>query len=125
MSLNEYLNQFRRAIDKFDSYGFFESIEIKEEIRPGKQAAILIEVVLVNASILIIKEYIDAKYSVEKISYAYQYQTGDGCLIFRYDNAKHKPDLGYVEHKHIANGEVMYCQPPGISELVNEVIQYL
>jgi len=35
----------------------------------------------------------------EKVSYAYQYQDGEGKLIFRYDNAAHKPGLGFIEHK--------------------------
>ena len=125
MSLNEYLDQRQHALERLESYGFSESIEIKQEIRSGKQAVISIQVVLVDSSTLIIREYIDAKYKVEKISYAYQYQSGDGNLIFRYDNAKHKPSLGFAEHKHTANGEIMYCQSPDISVLMNEVIKWL
>lgn len=125
MSLNEYLDQLRQALDQIDSYGFAESIEINQEVRSGKQATILIKVVLVDSSTLIIREYIDAQYKVEKLSYAYHYQAGDGNLIFRYDNAKHKPDLGYEEHKHTANGKTMHCESPDISELVNEVIKFL
>jgi len=28
-------------------------------------------------------------------------QDKDGSMIFRYDNAKHKPDLGFDSHKHV------------------------
>ena len=58
------------------------------------------KIVLVDGSVLHIKEYIDAKYKIERVSYAYQYQDRDGELIFRYDNAVHRPALGYRKHKH-------------------------
>ena len=45
------------------------------------------EIVLVDGSVLFVREYIDAKYKIEKVSYAYQYQDREGKLIFRYDNA--------------------------------------
>jgi hypothetical protein len=33
MLLNEYLKRFRKAIAKFENYGYAESVEIREEIR--------------------------------------------------------------------------------------------
>jgi len=48
-----------------------------------------------------IRVYIDAKYKIEIISYAYQYQDAKGKLIFRYDNARHKAELGFKDHKHL------------------------
>jgi len=90
MLLRNYFELFRKAIEKLENYGYTESIEIKEEIRPNKQAIIKAKIVLVDSSVLHIKEYIDAKYTMEKVSYAYQYQDRDGELIFRYDNAVHK-----------------------------------
>jgi len=65
---------FRRGIEKIEKYGYTESIDIKEEIRPNKQAIIKAKIVLVDRSVLYIKEYIDARYKIEKVSYAYQYQ---------------------------------------------------
>ena len=38
MSLHDYLELFRQAIEKVEDYGYAESIEINEEIRPNKQA---------------------------------------------------------------------------------------
>jgi len=40
MSLRDYLDSFHKAIGKIEDYGFAESIDIKEEIRPAKQAVI-------------------------------------------------------------------------------------
>ena len=101
MSLRDYLDSFHRAVGRIDDYGFSESIDINEEIRASKQAVTKVRIVLVDRSVLQVKEYIDAKYKIDKISYAYQYHDEEGKLIFRYDNARHKPDLGFIEHKHL------------------------
>ena len=75
MLLRDYLQLFRQGIEKLEKFGYTESIEIKEEIRPNKQAIIKAKIILVDNSVLYIKEYIDAKYKIEKVSYAYQFQS--------------------------------------------------
>ncbi|OEU62171.1 MAG: hypothetical protein BBJ57_05415 [Desulfobacterales bacterium PC51MH44] len=125
MLLRNYFELFRQAIEKLENYGYTESIEIKEEIRPNKQAIIKAKIVLVDSSVLHIKEYIDAKYTMEKVSYAYQYQDRDGELIFRYDNAVHRPALGFKEHKHTKDGVITEQALPDVSEIVDEVVEYL
>jgi hypothetical protein len=124
MSLSEYLASIRRAIERFDTYGFAESIIFQEEIRAGKQIIIKAEIVLVDGSSLLLREYIDNKYGIEKLSYAYQYQDRDGNLIFRYDNAAHKPKLELAEHRHSPDG-IVIVEPPEMADLVDEVIGYL
>ena len=100
MSLDEYLDLFRKAMEKFEKYGYADIIEIREEVRANKQAILIAKVALIDGSILHIKEYIDAKYGIDRVSYAYQYQDSSDQLIFRYDNAAHRPALGFKEHKH-------------------------
>ena len=65
MLLRNYLRLFRQAIEKFENHGYTESVQIKEEISPNKQAIIKAKIVLVDSSVLYIKEYIDAKYKIE------------------------------------------------------------
>ncbi|MBW2012018.1 MAG: hypothetical protein JRI32_10395 [Deltaproteobacteria bacterium] len=125
MLLRDYLELFRQSIEKIGNYGYTESIEIKEEIRPNKQAIIKANIVLVDRSVLHIKEYIDAKYKIEKVSYAYQYQDSEGKLIFRYDNAAHRPALGFKEHKHTNDGAILNTSLPDISDVIDEIIGYL
>ena len=73
MSLHDYLDSFHSAISKIEDFGFSESIDIKVEIRPSKQAACKVKIVLIDGSVLQIREYIDAKYKPEKLNYAYHY----------------------------------------------------
>ncbi|NQT55035.1 MAG: hypothetical protein HQ551_02265 [Desulfobacteraceae bacterium] len=96
-----------------------------EEIRASKQAVTKVRIVLVDRSVLQVKEYIDAKYKIDKISYAYQYHDEVGKLIFRYDNARHKPDLGFIEHKHLSDRSIVKCGVPDISDVVDEVIEHI
>ncbi len=124
MTLHEYLHVFREAIDKIDRYGYAESVTLHQEIRAGKQALLQVTVVLLDASSLHIKEYVDAMYGIEKVSYGYQYQDPHGDVIFRYDNAAHKPSLSMKEHKHIKD-RIIEISPPDIADLVDEVISYL
>jgi len=81
MSLRNYLELFRQALEKLENYGYTESIDIKEEIRPNKQAIIKAKIALVDRSVLHIKEYIDAKYKIEKVS-----GLGHGKKAFTYRN---------------------------------------
>jgi len=62
MFLPDYLKAFRQAVGKINDYEFAESIDIREEIRAAKQAVINAKIVLVDGSVLHIKEFIDAKY---------------------------------------------------------------
>ena len=115
----------RASIEKIELYGYVESIEIKEEIRAGKQAVLYVKLVLVDGSIVSIKEYIDAKYGIDRVSYGYQYHDSSGVTIFRYDNAKHKPALPYTEHKHLSNGDIVEEPCPNMDEFIDEVISML
>lgn len=125
MSLRNYLDSFHQAIGKINDYGFAESIDIKEEIRSAKQAVTNAKINLVDGSVLQIKIYIDAKYKIEVISYAYQYHDAKGKLIFRYDNARHKPASGFKDHKHLYDGTMVQYSMPDISDVVDEVIKYI
>ena len=125
MLLNEYLNRFRKGIQKIENYGYADFIGIEEEIRANKQAILNVKVVLINQSVLHIKEYLDAKYRISRVSYAYQYQDRTGRLIFRYDNAAHRPSLGFNEHKHSSDGTIYEATLPDKFDFVDEVISHL
>ena len=64
-------------------------------------------------------------HKIEKVSYAYQYQDSDGRLIFRYDNAVHRPASRFKEHKHIKTDVIIKASLPNISDIIDEVVGYL
>ncbi len=71
---------------------------------------------------LFFKEYVDLQESIEKLSYSFHYQDRSNNLIFRYDNANHKPDLGYIDHKHIKN-KIIPSEVPNIEKVILEIIE--
>ncbi len=125
MSVRKYLEAFRRKIEKLEDYGYADFLEIGQEIRPNKHLDIKAKAVLVDGSILYIREYIAAKYKIERLSYAYHYQDSGNELIFRYDNAMHKPPLRFREHKHTRDGRIIKATLPHLSDLIDEMIERL
>ena len=125
MLLDEYLDLFRKGIEKIENYGYADSIEIREEIRANKQAILNAKVILIDNSVLYVKEYIDGRYGIDRVSYAYQYLDREGKLLFRYDNASHRPALGYKEHKHSGDDTIAEAALPDLSALIDEIVGYL
>ncbi len=125
MSLDEYFNLFRKAMEKFENCGYADTVEIREEVRANKQAILIAKVVLIDNSILHIKEYIDTKYGIDRVSYAYQYQDSADRLIFRYDNAAHRPALEFKEHRHSSDGKIYEAALPDLFDLVDEILSHL
>jgi hypothetical protein len=125
MSVNKYIDSVRVALQRLEDYGLVEAIAFNSEVRAGGQAVLNIKVTLIDKSQLYIREYVTSKYGLNRVSYAYQYQSEDATLIFRYDNAKHKPPLGFDEHKHTRDGKIIQSQLPMIDEIMDEVIDNL
>jgi len=75
MLLSNYLQLFRQGIEKLENFGYTESIEIKEEIRPNKQAIIKAKIILVDKSVL---------YMTLLIYSDFENQSTACCVIFKY-----------------------------------------
>jgi hypothetical protein len=57
---------------------------------------------------------------MEKVRYSYHYQKGN-CLIFRYDNAPHHPELPtFPHHKHVGDC-VEPCREPDLHDVLREI----
>ncbi|MBE9109917.1 hypothetical protein IQ273_10910 [Nodosilinea sp. LEGE 07298] len=95
MSLNDYaVTQLTSGLQTFDDYGLSTYIDVSADLRSGEQAVLKAKVLLVDATELYIRIFYLGGRANTLLSYAYQYQQADSTLIFRYDNARHKPDLG-------------------------------
>ncbi len=54
--------------------------------------------------------------------YAYHYQDVEHNLIFRYDNAAHKPALPQPEHKHTRLG-IEASPVPTLADVLDQIVQ--
>ena len=57
-----------------------------------------------------------------KIMYAFHYQDTDHNLIFRYDNAAHKPALPQPEHKH-THLDIEASPVPTLAEVLDQILR--
>lgn len=70
------------------------------------------------------REFVDISRTEPKLSFAYHYQGSNRTLIFRYDNAAHRPSLLRYSHKHIT-GDTVECPVPTLSDVIDEISKRL
>ncbi len=121
MLLTEYLKDLAKVIDEFSKTDFIVASELKIDARTEKIGLIKVSIVFTDDSKLFVTEYVDLKYKLEKLAYSFHYQDKDGKLIFRYDNASHKPTLGFKNHKH-SKGVISQSEIPELRYILEEII---
>jgi hypothetical protein len=125
MLLNTYQSNIASIIQKYVDDGYILSFNFSVDARSNYIGFIQGSLELFQGSRLFFREYVDLQESIEKLSYSFHYQDRENNLIFRYDNAQHKPDLGYGEHKHLRD-KIMPSKIPEIEQVISEIInEYL
>lgn len=121
MLFNTYQTNIITIIQKYMNDEWILSFNFSVDSRSDYVGFIQGNLEFSQGSRLFFKEYIDLQESIEKLSYSFHYQDYENNLIFRYDNAKHKPDLGYTNHKHIKN-KIIKSETPNIEQVILEII---
>lgn len=124
MPISDYFNQFGQQLASYQGTGLIISTEIRFDGRTDTQGFIAATVEFLDGSRLFIREYVDVRSGVEKFSYAYHYQNQAGELIVRYDNARHRPNLGFLEHRHTQDS-IVAASIPTLESVLGEVFDYL
>ncbi len=75
-----------------------------------------------DASELHFREFVDISQGEPRLMYAYHYQDSHKVLIFRYDNAAHRPALPQADHKHTQAG-IELCPPPTLTQILDEILR--
>lgn len=120
MLLNNYIDNIKNALDKIIPFIINHSLTIDK--RPQQQVHIVGILIFIDESNLHFREFINASEGwIEKVAYSYHFQDKTNNLLFRYDNAKHKPALNFEEHKHYMN-EIMYAPAPTLQQIIEEII---
>ena len=120
MLLNNYLKDINALLDSIASIVINHSLTIDK--RPQEQAHIFGTLIFMDKSELHFKEFVDGSEGfIDKVAYSYHFQDQFNQLVFRYDNAKHKPLLAFVEHKHCADG-ILNAPAPNLQQVIQEAI---
>lgn len=122
MSLKEYLTLIHNTIADYTQTGVIVSSEFVTDIRTDKIGLVKGRVGFLDGSNLFFKEYLDLRYRLDRTMYAFHYQDAHAILRFRYDNAKHKPELGFYEHKHTPE-EILPSPIPSLQEVLDEIVE--
>ena len=124
MLLSEYQAGLAEVIDRFARTDLIIASELSSDARTPKIGMIKGVIEFIDGSRLVFTEYIDARYRLEKLSYSYHCQDNAGELIFRYDNAAHKPPLPFPHHKHLpADGKTVESEIPELAEVIDEAME--
>jgi len=100
---------------------FVLDVALSFESRPGDQGYLTGELLFVDGSRLHFREFLDStEETVEKLMYTYHYQEANTSLIFRYDNALHRPLLASQEHK--LDG-IQPQSAPNLEDVLIEIVE--
>lgn len=92
------------------------------QLRPGDQGYATGVILFQDQSTLHFREYLDDMAGhVSKLMYSYHYQDADEQLVFRYDNARHRPALPFLDHKHTFD-EVLPARAPTLDAVLTEIV---
>jgi len=119
MLLDDYLNNIKEL---FDNISFVVNQSLTIDKRDQQQAHVFGYLIFIDESELHFREFIDASEgSIDKLAYSYHLQDKHNNLLFRYDNAKHKPALGFDEHKHGLD-DIIYAPAPQLEKVIQETM---
>lgn len=122
--IQRYFEQMRACVDAYSATDLVVSASVNCEVRPGLQGYLSGVVTFADGSVLHFAEFLDeARGEVEKVMYTYHYQDASHQLLFRYDNARHRPPLPMREHKHVP-GQTISAPAPLLAEVLAEVVNY-
>lgn len=123
MTIQKYFNEIRDVLDRFSATHFILDTNVNFDIRPGDQGYVKGVVSFFDHSTLHFKEFLDVTdENIAKLMYVYHYQDSENRLIFRYDNALHKPPLPYLEHKHLPD-KIIKIPAPTLTEVLEEIFR--
>ncbi len=77
-----------------------------------------------DGSTLHFREFADLTQAEPKIMHAYHSQDADNNMIFRYDNAAHRPALPQPEHKH-THSAIELVRAPTLTEVLDELLRQI
>jgi hypothetical protein len=109
-----------KALRKFSE--IIDTVEVDRFVRVGNTYELRVSLTLKDKSRLTVKDYLFAD---GKRKYAYHWQSENGRLLRRWDNAPHWPDLpGAPHHCHSASNIV---EPSSYRDLMSilSVIKYI
>lgn len=123
-NFRDYTRQLSNTILDMVGTGQARIIEWQIDQRSPERGYLTGILIFEDNSELHFREFVDTTHSVSRTMYAYHYQDTQKMLIFRYDNALHRPTLPQHEHKHTPAGIEVGAMPT-LTEVIDEILSRL
>ncbi len=117
----EYARVVSDLLDNLLNLGQVQRLNVQVDQRSMVRGYIAGTLIFNDDSELHFREFLDLTQAEPKLMYAYHYQDGNATLIFRYDNAPHRPLLTQPEHKHTAT-EITFSTVPTLDKVLDEIL---
>jgi len=118
----EYARIIEDVLDAAIATGEATLVSIQIDQRSSLRGSIAGLLQFNDGSELHFREFVDTSLLEPRLMYAYHYQDANKALIFRYDNAAHRPPLSQAEHKHTPAG-VEVSPAPTLAQVVDAILK--
>jgi len=120
---DEYFQEISRHIADFP---FSYSFSIEFDKRSAQLAFVRGDIRFIDGSTLFFRKFIVFEPELRRLMYSYHFQSSEGALVFRYDNAPHFPNLpNFPHHKHDKSEDhVLPSDPPDLRTVLEEISDY-
>jgi hypothetical protein len=118
----EYARSLQDDLDKVVATGEIVATTLQVDQRSAVRGFIAGSLQFYDGSVLHFREFVDTSQTEQKLMYAYHYQDANNNLIFRYDNASHRPAFSQPEHKHTRSA-VEASAVPTLSEVLDQILR--
>ncbi len=122
MLIEHYFDQIRTDIEQSL---VIQTFTITYEKRSSYRGYIRGDLLFIDDSVLHIREFVDARDTIDRLTYAYHYMNAAQKLVFRYDNTEHHQKLNlstYPHHKHDGSEDAVVASPgPDLVAVLREI----
>ncbi|MFT5368122.1 MAG: hypothetical protein ACI8V2_003085 [Candidatus Latescibacterota bacterium] len=124
ISFHDYVQRISETLNDVTGSGDAVLIDFEVDHRSSNLGLVSGILRFNNDSALHFKEFVNTHAEEPKIMYAYHYQNAENDLVFRYDNAAHKPSLQHPHHKHLPTG-IESSSVPTIIDVIDEILNHM
>jgi hypothetical protein len=123
----EYVNQITGILSALTHSGHLVIVDFQHDQRSELRGFIGARLQFADRTEPHMREFIDLTLTEPRLMYVYHYQDHVyqdhvGQMIFRYDDAAHRPPVGQAEHKHRASG-VVPAPVPTLLQVLDEILR--
>lgn len=118
----EYIRSLEEALDTVIASSEAVLLTLQVDQRSAVRGFIAGSLQFHNESLLSFREFVDLSQAEPKVMYVYHYQEANHNLIFRYDNAVHRPALPQPGHKHTQAG-IAIAPVPTLAGVLNQILK--